>query len=181
MNSFYEYHKHNIQWHYRCFDRILLNGLIQPFQQPERVVGFFNTYRQLYPGASSWLDFSEPAATAARLLSRIARSAATGRADGSPNEKRGSYCLARTSNLSGRSVSTTCKLTTRGEIVQAAGSSSHPPSRAECDGLAKATGYERSALPCWSGTSRISTRTRLGRQCHPSRRSSPIFTRQIHI
>ena len=33
----------------RCFDRILLNGLIQPFQQPERVVGFFNTYRQLYP------------------------------------------------------------------------------------------------------------------------------------
>jgi hypothetical protein len=28
---------------------MLLNGLIQPFQQPERVVGFFNTYRQLYP------------------------------------------------------------------------------------------------------------------------------------
>jgi hypothetical protein len=49
MNSFYEHHKHNIRWHYRCFDRILLNGLIQPFQQPERVVGFFNTYRQLYP------------------------------------------------------------------------------------------------------------------------------------
>ena len=49
MNSFYEHHKHNIQWHYRCFDRILLNGLIQPFQQPERVIGFFNTYRQLYP------------------------------------------------------------------------------------------------------------------------------------
>ena len=49
MNSFYEHHKHNIQWHYRCFDRILLNGVIQPFQRPERVVGFFNTYRQLYP------------------------------------------------------------------------------------------------------------------------------------
>ena len=28
---------------------ILLNGLIQPFQQPGRVVGFFNTYRQLHP------------------------------------------------------------------------------------------------------------------------------------
>jgi hypothetical protein len=27
----------------------LINGLIQPFQQPERVVGFFNTYRQQYP------------------------------------------------------------------------------------------------------------------------------------
>jgi len=49
MNSFYEHHRDSIDWHYRCFDRILLNGLIQPFQQPERVVGFFNTYRQLYP------------------------------------------------------------------------------------------------------------------------------------
>jgi hypothetical protein len=49
MNSFYEHHKGSIRWHYRHFDRILLNGLIQPFQQPERVVGFFNTYRQLYP------------------------------------------------------------------------------------------------------------------------------------
>jgi hypothetical protein len=39
----------NIRFSYRCFDRILLNGLIQPFQQPERVVGFFNTLRQLYP------------------------------------------------------------------------------------------------------------------------------------
>jgi hypothetical protein len=49
MNAFYEHHRDNIRWHYRCFDRILLNGLIQPFQQPERVVGFFNTYRRLYP------------------------------------------------------------------------------------------------------------------------------------
>ena len=49
MNSFFEHHKDSIRWHYRCFDRILLNGLIQPFQQPERVVGFFNTYRRLYP------------------------------------------------------------------------------------------------------------------------------------
>src|SRR5262245_39238648 len=49
MNCFYEHHRDGIRWHYRCFDRILLNGLIQPFQQPERVVGFFNTYRQLYP------------------------------------------------------------------------------------------------------------------------------------
>ena len=49
MNSFYEHHKDSINWHYRCFDRILLNGLIQPFQQPKRVVGFFNTSRKLYP------------------------------------------------------------------------------------------------------------------------------------
>ena len=45
MNAFYEHHKDNIRFNYRCFDRILLNGLIQPFQQPERAVGFFSTYR----------------------------------------------------------------------------------------------------------------------------------------
>ena len=45
----YEHHKDSIRFGYRCFDRILLNGLIQPFQQPERVVGFFDTYRHLYP------------------------------------------------------------------------------------------------------------------------------------
>ena len=49
MNTFYEHHRDSIRFTYRCFDRILLNGLIQPFQQPERVVGFFNRYRELYP------------------------------------------------------------------------------------------------------------------------------------
>jgi len=46
MNAFYEHHKSSIKFGYRCFDRILLNGLIQPFQQPERVLGFFNTDRE---------------------------------------------------------------------------------------------------------------------------------------
>jgi hypothetical protein len=45
MNAFYEHHKDSIEFGYRCFDRLLLNGLIQPFQQPERVLGFFNAYR----------------------------------------------------------------------------------------------------------------------------------------
>src|SRR5262244_4120797 len=49
MNAFYEHHQDNIRFGYRCFDRILLNGLIQPFQQPERVIGFFDIYRHLYP------------------------------------------------------------------------------------------------------------------------------------
>jgi hypothetical protein len=49
MNAFYEHHQDSIRFGYRCFDRILLNGLIQPFQQPERVIGFFNTYRNQYP------------------------------------------------------------------------------------------------------------------------------------
>ena len=39
-------HQNSIKFGYRCFDRILLHGLIQPFQQPERVIGFFNAYRQ---------------------------------------------------------------------------------------------------------------------------------------
>ena len=45
MNAFYEHHNNSIEFGYRCFDRLLLNGLVQPFQQPERVLGFFNTYR----------------------------------------------------------------------------------------------------------------------------------------
>jgi len=49
MNAFHEHHQDSIRFGYRCFDRLLLNGLIQPFQQPERVIGFFNTYRQQYP------------------------------------------------------------------------------------------------------------------------------------
>ena len=49
MNAFYEHHQNSIRFGYRCFDRILLNGLIQPFQQPERVVGLFSTYRNQYP------------------------------------------------------------------------------------------------------------------------------------
>src|SRR5258708_30874394 len=46
MNTFCEHHNNSIKFGYRCFDRILLSGLIQPFQQPERVIGFFNAYRE---------------------------------------------------------------------------------------------------------------------------------------
>jgi len=49
MDAFFEHHHDSIRFRYRCFDRMLLNGLIQPFQQPERVVGFFATYRKQYP------------------------------------------------------------------------------------------------------------------------------------
>ena len=38
MNTFYGHRKNSIRFQYRCFDRILLNGLIQPFQQEQRVV-----------------------------------------------------------------------------------------------------------------------------------------------
>jgi hypothetical protein len=33
MNAFYEHHRDSMLSQCRCFDRILLNGLIQPFQQ----------------------------------------------------------------------------------------------------------------------------------------------------
>src|SRR5260370_6399130 len=46
MNAFFEHHQHSIRLAYDCFERLLLNGLIQPFKQPERVIGFFNTYRE---------------------------------------------------------------------------------------------------------------------------------------
>jgi hypothetical protein len=49
MNAFYEHHKDNIRFAYRCFDRILLHAAIQPFQQEQRAIGFFWTYRQIYP------------------------------------------------------------------------------------------------------------------------------------
>jgi hypothetical protein len=49
MNAFHEHQNDNIRFADRCFDRILLNGLIQPFQQPERGVGFFGTCRDQYP------------------------------------------------------------------------------------------------------------------------------------
>ena len=49
MNTFYEHHKDSIQFGYPCVERLLLNGLLQPFQQPARVIGFFNSYRQQYP------------------------------------------------------------------------------------------------------------------------------------
>ena len=49
MNAFYEHHQNNIRFQYRCFDRILLNGVIQPFQQEERGAGFLGSHRGLYP------------------------------------------------------------------------------------------------------------------------------------
>jgi len=49
VDAFFQHHQDSIRFRYRCFDRILLNGLIQPFQQPERVVGFFGSYRKQYP------------------------------------------------------------------------------------------------------------------------------------
>jgi hypothetical protein len=49
MNAFFEHHKDNIRFRYRCFDRILLHGCIQTFLDGARALGFFWTYRRIYP------------------------------------------------------------------------------------------------------------------------------------
>lgn len=46
MNAFLQHHKDNISFHYRCFDRILINAVIQTFQEPVRAVYFFREFRQ---------------------------------------------------------------------------------------------------------------------------------------
>jgi hypothetical protein len=42
MNAFIEHHKNSIQFSYRCFDRLLPDGLVQPFHN-----------RSVYPVSST--------------------------------------------------------------------------------------------------------------------------------
>ena len=42
VNSFVEHHQESIQLQYSCFDRILLNAIIEPLQQPPIIVGFLD-------------------------------------------------------------------------------------------------------------------------------------------
>src|SRR3954454_7990506 len=46
MNAFIENHQPAIRLDYACFDRILLNGVIQVLQNPACVVGFLKEKRQ---------------------------------------------------------------------------------------------------------------------------------------
>ena len=46
MNAFIEHHRPAIRFDYACFDRILLNGVIQVLQNPACVVGFLKEKRQ---------------------------------------------------------------------------------------------------------------------------------------
>ena len=47
MNRFVEHHRDSIRFEYSCFDRILLNAIIQPLQQPAIIVGFLDRYRRV--------------------------------------------------------------------------------------------------------------------------------------
>jgi hypothetical protein len=46
MNAFVEHHQDSIRFTYSCFDRMLLNAIIQPLQYPASVVGFLKDKRQ---------------------------------------------------------------------------------------------------------------------------------------
>ena len=46
MNAFIEHHQQAIRFDYSCFDRILLNGVIQVLQNPACIVGFLKEKRQ---------------------------------------------------------------------------------------------------------------------------------------
>ena len=49
MGAFYEHPRVAFASNIAALTGSSLDGPIQPFQQLERVVGFFATYRQLYP------------------------------------------------------------------------------------------------------------------------------------
>ncbi len=47
MNPFVEHHQESIRFQYSCFDRMLLNAVVQPMQQPAMVVGFLDKCRHV--------------------------------------------------------------------------------------------------------------------------------------
>ena len=42
MNPFVEHHRQSIRLQYSCFDRMLLNAVVQPMQRPALIVGFLD-------------------------------------------------------------------------------------------------------------------------------------------
>ena len=47
VNPFVEHHQQSIRFQYSCFDRMLLNAVVQPMQQPARIVGFLDKCRHV--------------------------------------------------------------------------------------------------------------------------------------
>ena len=47
MNPFIEHHQESIRFQYSCFDRMLLNVVVQPMQQPAMIVGFLDKCRHV--------------------------------------------------------------------------------------------------------------------------------------
>jgi len=47
VNPFVEHHQQSIRFQYSCFDRMLLNAIVQPMQHPPTIVGFLDKCRQV--------------------------------------------------------------------------------------------------------------------------------------
>src|SRR5207248_10339149 len=47
VNPFVEHHRASIRFQYSCFDRMLLNAVVQPMQKPAMIVGFLDKYRKV--------------------------------------------------------------------------------------------------------------------------------------
>ena len=47
MNPFVEHHRESIRFQYSCFNRMLLNAVVQPMQKPAMIVGFLDKSRQV--------------------------------------------------------------------------------------------------------------------------------------
>ena len=47
MNPFVEHHQQSIRFQYSCFDRMLLNAVVQPMQRPAMIVGFLDKCRHV--------------------------------------------------------------------------------------------------------------------------------------
>src|SRR5215469_15014791 len=47
VNPFVEHHQPSIRFQYSCFDRMLLNAVVQPMQRPALIVGFLDKWRQV--------------------------------------------------------------------------------------------------------------------------------------
>jgi hypothetical protein len=47
VNPFVEHHQQSIRFQYSCFDRMLLNAIVQPMQYPPRIVGFLDKCRHV--------------------------------------------------------------------------------------------------------------------------------------
>jgi hypothetical protein len=47
VNPFVEHHQQSIRFQYSCFDRMLLNAVVQAMQQPAMIVGFLDKYRHV--------------------------------------------------------------------------------------------------------------------------------------
>ena len=47
VNPFVEHHQQSVRFQYSCFDRMLLSAVVQPMQQPARIVGFLDKCRQV--------------------------------------------------------------------------------------------------------------------------------------